>query len=142
MQEKSPLDINRAPIAIRLLLHHCVLSNARNKTSHKWAEGKIVAYEKVRVWERTFAILLLRKAKRTLQIFIVATGNFCFFQLPHTADFYRCQRQFLKCSSVKHSSRAAWELYFRPILCSSIGLASHVVHDFCRETPHTADFCL
>ena len=30
------------------------------------------------------------KAKGTQQIFIVATGDFCFFQLPHTADFYRC----------------------------------------------------
>ena len=30
------------------------------------------------------------KAKSTQQILIVATGDFCFFQLPHTADFYRC----------------------------------------------------
>ena len=43
---------------------------------------------------------------------------------------------------MNHSSGAAWELNFRQILCSSIGLASHVVHDFCRETPHTADFSL
>ena len=81
-------------------------------------------------------------AKRTQQISIVTTCDFCFFQLPHTADFYRCYKQFLKRSSVRHSSGAAWELYFRPILCSSIGVASHVVHNFCRETPHTADFCL
>ena len=26
-------------------------------------------------------------------------------------------------------------------LCISIGLLSHVFHDFCRDTPHTADFC-
>ena len=31
---------------------------------------------------------------------------------------------------MKHSSGAAWRLYFRPILCSCIGLVSHVVHDF------------
>ena len=82
------------------------------------------------------------KAKRTQHIFIVATCDFCFFQLPHTADFYPCLKQFLKRSSVKHCSRAAWELYFRPILCSSIGFASHVVHDFSRESPHTTDLCL
>ena len=26
-------------------------------------------------------------------------------------------------------------------LCISIGLVSHVFYDFCRDTPHTADFC-
>ena len=26
-------------------------------------------------------------------------------------------------------------------LCFSIGLLSHVFHNFCRDTPHTADFC-
>ena len=43
---------------------------------------------------------------------------------------------------MKHSSGVAWELYVRPILCSSIGLASLVVNDFGRETPHTAEFSL
>ena len=112
------------PIDIK---HKCIMASKIMKPSPQLASVVVPLYF---------------EAKRTQQIFIVATCDFCFFKLPHTADFYRCQRQFLKCSSVKQSSRAALELYFRPILCSSIGLASHVVHDFCRETPHTADFCL
>ena len=64
-----------------------------------------------------------------------------FLSLRHAIFVFSCCRTqqtfivletFLKRSSVKHSSRAAWELYF---------LASHVVHDFCHETTHTADFC-
>ena len=42
---------------------------------------------------------------------------------------------------MKYCSSAAWESYFRPIFCSSIGIASHMLHDFCLDTPHTANFC-
>ena len=45
--------------------------------------------------------------------------------------------QALRRNDIARQIRTLSTLY----LCMSIGLVSHVFHNFCRDTPHTADFC-
>ena len=66
---------------------------------------------------------------RTQQIFIV--DRYKARSTPPWNFFKRCVGMILRGKfACQHS-----------YLCFSIGLVSHVFHDFCRDTPHTADFC-
>ena len=108
--------IERMFLIFVIQLHYFVVTHCKKQNPTRKCDTVIIGYQPIKPSAHS-RVLSLRHA--------------IFFSSCCKQHFYRCYKQFLKRFSVSLSPGAEWELYFRPILNSSIGLASHVVH----ETP-------